>query len=58
MQTTFFQQDKIRIIFNIFYTIYICDTNAQIIVLKTPDYRYYGNSYSKCHKSFYFMAKK
>ena len=37
MQTTLFQHDKIWIIFNIFYTIYICYTNTQIIVLKTPE---------------------
>ena len=37
MQTISFQEDKIWVIFNIFYTIYICYTNTKIIVLKTPD---------------------
>ena len=58
MQTTSFQHYKIWIIFNIFYTIYICYTNTQIIVLKTPDMSYHGNSYRKGLKSFYLMAKK
>ena len=33
---------KYLIIFNIFYTNYICYTNTQIIVLKTPDKSYHG----------------
>ena len=37
IQTTSFQHDKIWIIFNISYTIFICYTNPQIIILKIPD---------------------
>ena len=55
-QTISFQHDRIWIILNIFYTIYICNTNKKILVFKILDNSYHGNK--NCQKWVHSVAKK